>query len=180
MTDSGASGGGGGTAWRPLCARVLEYATTDADANVPVASWPSLRPLAHQPLRGLDPERPDIGEVRCNSPKDLWKTFKLAAKIAVAWLKKQLRVPTPSPEAPRNIPKHAPAHSPEDDLGHSLIEGMLDHLGEEDIVLGVRGPQVESLEQIEARIREKQTQAKRVEVPHENHSAPQPNNPGNI
>ena len=129
-----------------------------ADARLPVASWPMLRPLAHQPLRDLDPEQPEIGEVRYNSPMDLWKSFKHAARSAVAWLKKQLGVSVQIHEAPSINPKESSLHSTEDDHEHVPPEGLPKFLGEDDVMAGLPGPQFETLEQIEVRIREKKVE----------------------
>ena len=129
-----------------------------ADADLPVASWPMLRPLAHQPLRGLDPERPEIGEVRYNSSMDLWKSFKHAARSAVAWLKRHLGVPAPSHEAPNICPKQSRLPSAEDDREHVSTEGLLNFFGEDEVVPGRPGPHFKTLEQIEARLREKKVE----------------------
>ena len=73
----------------------LESWEASASAQIPVESWPRLRNLAYRPLRDLDPKNPGIGEVRISASKNLWATFRDAARAAVAWLGRQLGMPCP-------------------------------------------------------------------------------------
>lgn len=38
----------------------VELSAAAADVDLPVAFWQMLRPLTHQPMGGLNPERPNI------------------------------------------------------------------------------------------------------------------------
>ncbi len=72
------------------------------EGRLSLAIWPEMRQLAHQEVKGIDPEQPLSGELCYDRKKGLWLPFQEAARSAVANLKRrwqtgELAVPEPAP-----------------------------------------------------------------------------------
>lgn len=121
----------------------LESWEASASAQIPVESWPRLRSLAHRPLRNLNPKNPEIGEVRVNASKDLWVSFRDAAKAAVAWLGRQLGISLPGQGSSSAVSKTSVPDPAVEVKPYALTPEMLDVL-EVPPALPTLGPRFET------------------------------------
>lgn len=155
----------------------LESWEASASANIPVESWPRLRNLAHRPLRNLDPENPEIGEVRINASKDLWRSFKDAAMAAAAWLGRQLGISFPGQRSPRIAPK-LPVPEPAMEVEpYPLTPEMLDVLVVPPAI-PAPGSHLETPAETDARERKKRIEQVRADFGNETYHPPRWKLPG--
>jgi hypothetical protein len=155
----------------------MESWEASASANIPVESWPRLRDLAHRPLRNLDPEKPEIGEVRINASKDIWKSFKDAARAAVAWLGRQLGISLPGQGIPRINSKPSMPEPSIEVKPYVLTPEMLD-APEVPPAMPALGPYFETPEETDARERKMRVGQMKPDIGVETYQTPRWKLPG--